>query len=80
VFDNAVEGEWLAQLQVRKTPSWPRSWANVSLFFKPYSHRNAHGSICIFWANLKPFSRPGEVGAGGRPRARALGGGVRRQQ
>jgi hypothetical protein len=28
---------------VRKTPSWPRSWANLSLL-QLYSHRNA-------WAN-----------------------------
>jgi hypothetical protein len=30
--------------KVRKTPSWPRSWANFSLL-SLYSHRNA-------WANL----------------------------
>jgi hypothetical protein len=26
--------------QVRKTPNWPRSWANFSLFYL-YSHRHA---------------------------------------
>jgi hypothetical protein len=33
-----------ADAKVRKTPSWPRSWANFSLL-SLYSHRNA-------WANL----------------------------
>jgi hypothetical protein len=33
--------------QVRKTPSWPRSWANCSPV-QLYSHRNA-------WANLHLF-------------------------
>ena len=36
--------------QVRKTPSWPRSWANFSLL-PLYFHRNA-------WANLHPLGRP----------------------
>ena len=43
-----------APLQVRKTPSWPRSWANFSL-----DHcipTGMHGPTCIFWANLTPFS------------------------
>jgi hypothetical protein len=36
--------------QVRKTPSWPRSWANFSLL-QLYSHRNA-------WANLHSLCQP----------------------
>ena len=36
--------------QVRKTPSWPRSWANFSLL-PLYSHRNA-------WANLHLLGQP----------------------
>jgi Ca2+-binding EF-hand superfamily protein len=36
--------------QVRKTPSWPRSWANFSLL-QLYSHRNA-------WANLHLLGQP----------------------
>jgi hypothetical protein len=37
-------------LEVRKTPSWPRSWANFSLSLL-YSHRNA-------WANLYILGQP----------------------
>jgi hypothetical protein len=53
----------MAARQVRKTPSWPRSWANFSLLYL-YSHGNAwvnlhHGLTCIFWANLTPFSLEG---------------------
>jgi hypothetical protein len=46
-----------ARKQVRKTPSWPRSWANFSLL-QLYSHRNTAvcGPTCTFWANLTPFS------------------------
>ena len=36
--------------QVRKTPSWPRSWANFSLL-PLCSHRNA-------WANLRLLGQP----------------------
>jgi alpha-N-acetylglucosaminidase len=36
--------------KVRKTPSWPRSWANSSLLYQ-YSHRNA-------WANLHFLGQP----------------------
>ena len=36
--------------QVRKTPSWPRSWANFS-FLQLCSHRNA-------WANLHLLGQP----------------------
>ena len=35
---------------VRKTPSWPRSWANFS-FLPLYSHRNV-------WANLHLLGQP----------------------
>jgi hypothetical protein len=40
----------LAVNEVRKTPSWPRSWANFSLLHL-YSHRNA-------WANLHLLHQP----------------------
>ena len=36
--------------EVRKMPSWPRSWANFSLL-QLYSHRNA-------WANLHLLGQP----------------------
>ena len=36
--------------KVRKTPSWPRSWANFSLLLL-YSHRSA-------WANLDLLGQP----------------------
>ena len=39
---------------MRKTPSWPRSWANPSLF-QLYSHRNARANFYIL-ANLTLFS------------------------
>jgi hypothetical protein len=39
--------------QVRKTPSWPRSWANFSLSWL-YSHWNA-------WANLHLLGQPNTV-------------------
>ena len=39
-------------VQVRKTPRWPRSWANFSLHsFIPTGMRRP---TCIFWANLTP--------------------------
>jgi hypothetical protein len=40
--------------QVRKTPSWPRTWASFSLFY-PYSHRNAWANLHLL-ANLTPCS------------------------
>jgi hypothetical protein len=52
--------------QVRKTPSWPRSWANRSLFWL-YSRRRMHGPACIFWANLTPVCCRSSVSSG-RPR------------
>jgi hypothetical protein len=41
--------------QVRKTPSWPRSWANVRSL-SLYSHRNA-------WANLHLLGQPNTLRA-----------------
>ena len=41
--------------QVRKTPSWPRSWANFSNLWL-----HSYGPTCIFWANLTPFSLQAE--------------------
>ena len=41
--------------KVRKTPSWPRSWANFSLLWLCY-HRDARANLCILWANLTPLS------------------------
>jgi hypothetical protein len=41
-------------VQVRKKPSWPRSWANFSLYC--CIPTGMHGPTCIFWANLTPFS------------------------
>ena len=40
--------------QVRKTPSWPRIWANFSLYCCITT--GIHGPTCIFWANLTPPS------------------------
>jgi hypothetical protein len=52
----------LDDLQVRKTPSWPRSWANFSLL-QLYSRRNA-------WANLDIFGQPNIFLARRPPRQR----------
>ena len=43
--------------QVRKTPSWLRSWANCSLL-QQYSHRHA-------WANLHLLGQPNTFLAAG---------------
>jgi hypothetical protein len=43
-------GKWTGFVQARKTPSWPRSWANSS-FLQLYSRRNA-------WANLDLLGQP----------------------
>jgi hypothetical protein len=40
--------------EVRKTPSWPRSWANFILH--SCIPTGMHGPTCIFSANLTPFS------------------------
>ena len=57
--------------EVRKTSSWPRSWANFSLFLL-YSHWNA-------WANLHLLGQPNTFLARGRPRAAAARDRVRRR-
>jgi hypothetical protein len=41
--------------QVRKTPSWPRTWANLRAFYSCIS-TGMHGPTCIFWANMTAFS------------------------
>ena len=51
----------VAAQQVRKPPSWARSWAKFSLL-ELYHHRNAWPT-CIFWANLTPFSLQGHMEA-----------------
>jgi hypothetical protein len=55
--------------QVRKTPSWPRSWANFSLLWL-YSYRNA-------WTNLHFLGQPNTflVIRGGRAALRSRPGG-----
>jgi hypothetical protein len=69
-----IEG-WVLALnwsKVRKTPSWPRSWVNFSLFWL-YSRRNA-------WANLDLLGQPniflaierGRAGGAGGPRGDGL--------
>jgi hypothetical protein len=40
--------------QVRKTPSWPRSWANFSLLYL-YPHWSARANLHLL-GNLTPFS------------------------
>ena len=42
--------ELIALYKVRKTPSWPRSWANFSIL-QLYSHRRG-------WANLHLLGQP----------------------
>jgi hypothetical protein len=49
-----VEGPLNNLKQVRKTPSWPRSWANSSLLC--LCSTGMRGPTCIFWANLTPCS------------------------
>ena len=58
--------------EVRRTPSWPRSWADFSLL-SPYSHRILHllGQPNTFLAGGR--GRAGRGGAG-RDRARAAAG------
>jgi hypothetical protein len=45
-----VAEELEREAQVRKSPSWPRSWANFSLL-SLYPHRNA-------WSNLHLLGQP----------------------
>jgi len=46
----ALRGDRLLERQVRETPSWPRRWANFSLF-QLYSNRNA-------WADRHLLGQP----------------------
>ena len=58
-----------AKAKVRKAASWPRSWANFSLFnCIPTGMR---GQTCTVWANLTPFPLKAVVAA-----AEASGGGT----
>ena len=52
-FDPAGSGE-IDYAQVREMPSWPRSWANFSLY--SCVPTGMHGQTGIVWANLTPFS------------------------
>ena len=47
---NGMPSDWPRIQQVRKSPSWPRSWASCSLL-QLYSHRKA-------WANLHLLGQP----------------------
>jgi hypothetical protein len=51
-----LQAEELAALQVRKAPSWPRSWANCSSAFYHCFPTGMHGPPCIVWASLTPDS------------------------
>jgi hypothetical protein len=42
--------------RVRKTPSWPSSWANFEPSFIAVFLLLLHGPTGIFWANVTPFS------------------------
>jgi hypothetical protein len=53
--------EAAAPAQVRKTPSWPRNWANFSLL-QLYSHRHGWPNLHLS-ANLTPFSLQARRGA-----------------
>ena len=70
-------------LKVRKTPRWPRSWANYSLL-QLYSNCNAWANLhilgqpntflaCIFWANLTPLCKTEGVLDDERARGRRRG-------
>jgi hypothetical protein len=41
---------------VRQTTSWPRSWANFSLFTAVFPQDYTQGPACNVWANLTAFS------------------------
>ena len=45
---------WSCIPQVRKIPSWPRSWTNFSVFIaiSPPQCMRGWANFCIFWANL----------------------------
>ena len=65
-FINGYNGVWTIDhddgSQVRKTPSWPRSWGNFSLY--SCIPTGMHGPTRIFWANLTTFSLTGLDAAG----------------
>jgi hypothetical protein len=50
-----------SSLKVRKTTSWPRSWANFSLFTAVFPQDYNHGPACNVWANLTPSSLQSSV-------------------
>ena len=73
----ASSGQWMAEQQastmyrittdfwggqVRKTPSWPRSWANFSLLLL-HSHRNTWTNLHLL-GHLTPFLLQGQVFGG----------------
>ena len=62
VYLHTKEPARICGLEVRKTPSWPRSWANFSLL-QLYSYRNA-------WANLHLLGQLNTVLAPGPRHAR----------
>ena len=58
------DAELVAAEQVRKSPSWPRSWANFSLLYL-YFHRNA-------WANLYLLGQPNTLSRSSCPASAVL--------
>ena len=48
-------------MQVRKTPSWPRSWVNVSPLLHCCIPAGMRGPTRIFWANRMPCSPQGRL-------------------
>jgi hypothetical protein len=52
--EQAIEDRGHVNHKVRKAPSWPRSWPNLSLL-SLHSHRNA-------WANLHMLGQPNTFG------------------
>ena len=60
-----------SEIKVRKTPSWPKNWADFSLLYScSCICTGMHGSTCMFWANLTPFSLKGQANpwwTAGRP-------------
>jgi hypothetical protein len=64
--EKALKKAKLKVAQVRKTPSWPRSWVNFSLL-SLYSHRNAWANLHLLGQPVTLFSLPdgGKVQEGG---------------
>ena len=50
-----VPGFKFTSIQVRRAPSWPRSWTNFSLLLSCIP-TGMHEQACIFWANLTALS------------------------